>query len=132
MRTLLIAGTAVALLGADAASAGDRVVQRGPGMSHGSWGGARPNPRPMPQMNRPSPMPQIGHPRPMPQIGHARGARWGSKVNGRWWGGANAPGGWSAYRRPVRGWALPVYWITPTLLRLRLVGLRPGAAAIWL
>ena len=42
----------------------------------------------------------------MPQVGHQmRASRWGSKVGGRWWGGANAPGGWSAYRRPVRGWS---------------------------
>lgn len=40
-------------------------------------------------------------------------ARWGSRVDGRWWGGANAPGGWGAYRRPVRGYALPTYWIAP-------------------
>jgi len=39
--------------------------------------------------------------------------RWGSKVGGRWWGGANAPGGWSAYRRPYRGYALPRYWVAP-------------------
>ncbi|WP_230481548.1 RcnB family protein [Sphingomonas sp. Leaf21] len=40
----------------------------------------------------------------------ARGARWGSRIEGRWWGGANAPGGWAAYRRPVRGTMLPTYW----------------------
>lgn len=39
--------------------------------------------------------------------------RWGSKVDGRWWGGANAPGGWDAYRRPYRGYALPAYWTAP-------------------
>ncbi|MET4896397.1 RcnB family protein [Sphingomonadaceae bacterium jetA1] len=45
-------------------------------------------------------------------VGDARAAsqRWGSRVDGRWWGGANAPGGWTAYRRPVRGTALPGYW----------------------
>ncbi|GAA3248621.1 hypothetical protein GCM10020258_02010 [Sphingomonas yabuuchiae] len=40
----------------------------------------------------------------------ARGNRWGSRVGGRWWGGANAPGGWPAYRRPVRGMTVPSYW----------------------
>jgi Ni/Co efflux regulator RcnB len=40
----------------------------------------------------------------------ARAARWGSRVGGRWWGGANAPGGWQAYRRPVRGMVVPTYW----------------------
>ena len=100
MRTLLIAGTALtALLGADAAAAGQRVVQRGPGVTH--MGG------------RPAPMhvaPRAGQ---FPVVQHHRAPRWGSKVGGRWWGGVNAPGGWNAYRRPVRGWALPVYWNTP-------------------
>lgn len=40
----------------------------------------------------------------------SRGNRWGSRVGGRWWGGANAPGGWPAYRRPVRGMTVPSYW----------------------
>jgi len=39
---------------------------------------------------------------------------WGGRVGGRWIGGARAPGGWSAYRRPVRGWALPGYWLAPS------------------
>ncbi len=42
-----------------------------------------------------------------------RGQRWGSRVGGRWWGGANAPGGWRAYRRPVRGMVMPSYWNDP-------------------
>jgi Ni/Co efflux regulator RcnB len=48
-----------------------------------------------------------------PPMVHAGQSRWGSKIGGRWWGGANAPGGWSAYRRPFRGYALPTYWIAP-------------------
>ncbi|MDZ7282564.1 RcnB family protein [Sphingomonas sanguinis] len=40
----------------------------------------------------------------------ARANRWGSRVGGRWWGGANAPGGWRAYRRPMRGMTVPSYW----------------------
>lgn len=48
-----------------------------------------------------------------PPMVHAGQQRWGSKVGGRWWGGANAPGGWSAYRRPYRGYALPSYWVAP-------------------
>ena len=57
-----------------------------------------------------------------PAAGHGPGAspsvtmgkaRWGSNVNGRWWGGVNAPGGWTAYRRPARGYVLPSYWISP-------------------
>lgn len=39
--------------------------------------------------------------------------RWGGRVGGRWWAGGQAPGGWSAYRRPVRGTALPPYWVSP-------------------
>lgn len=42
-----------------------------------------------------------------------RHERWGDHVAGRWSGGARAPGGWSAYRRPVRGWTLPSYWVAP-------------------
>ena len=45
--------------------------------------------------------------------GPVRRDRWGSRVDGRWWGGANAPGGWPAYRRPVRGTVLPGYWNSP-------------------
>ncbi|WP_422057104.1 RcnB family protein [Sphingomonas sp.] len=40
-----------------------------------------------------------------------RGGRWGPMVGGRWHAGSRAPGGWSAYRRPVRGWTLPSYWV---------------------
>ena len=108
MRSLFIAGTALAsLIGADAAVAGERMVTRGPGVHRGTWNAPRPMPHPQ---VRPMPHPGV---RPMPQVGRHHRARWGSKVGGRWWGGANAPGGWSAYRRPVRGWALPVYWNTP-------------------
>ena len=48
-----------------------------------------------------------------PPVGDARHDRWGSRVGGRWWGGANAPGGWPAYRRPVRGMVVPAYWNSP-------------------
>lgn len=41
----------------------------------------------------------------------ARPGRWGQRVDGRWYAGWRAPGGWGAYRRPVRGWTLPSYWI---------------------
>lgn len=44
----------------------------------------------------------------------ARQSRWGGSVGGRWYGGSNAPGGWKAYRHPVRGWSLPRYWIAPS------------------
>lgn len=42
------------------------------------------------------------------------GPRWGGKVRGRWVGGNYAPGGWAAYRPPVRGWMLPRYWVAPS------------------
>lgn len=42
---------------------------------------------------------------------HRPGWRWGDKIRGRWHAGWKAPGGWGAYRRPVRGWVLPSYWI---------------------
>lgn len=41
-------------------------------------------------------------------------SRWGGRIDGRWHGGVQAPGGWAAYRRPYRGWALPSYWFAPT------------------
>ncbi|AEG48905.1 hypothetical protein Sphch_1216 [Sphingobium chlorophenolicum L-1] len=40
--------------------------------------------------------------------------RWGPRYNGRWYAGWYAPGGWAAYRRPVVGYVLPRYWISPT------------------
>lgn len=42
------------------------------------------------------------------------GPRWGGNVRGRWYGGHYAPGGWAAYRTPVRGWMLPRYWVAPS------------------
>ncbi len=68
------------------------------------------------------PAPQ-GSPRPMagqgqiqrgPAVGQPQAGRWGSKVGGRWHGGTTAPGGWNAYRRPVRGYVLPRYWVAPS------------------
>ncbi|MGK2909209.1 MAG: RcnB family protein [Sphingobium sp.] len=40
--------------------------------------------------------------------------RWGQRIQGRWHGGVRAPGGYVAYRRPVRGFTLPRYWIQPS------------------
>lgn len=40
--------------------------------------------------------------------------RWGPRHNGRWFAGWRAPGGWAGYRRPVRGFILPRYWISPS------------------
>lgn len=108
MRTLLIAGVALGLA-ADGAAAQQRVVVHGPGASYGVPGDASaPVPPPAPAY-----APQV---RPAPPLHVApppRGPRWGGTVNGRWWGGVNAPGGYAAYRRPVRGYALPPYWQAP-------------------
>ena len=41
---------------------------------------------------------------------------WGGQVGGRWIGGTRAPGGWSSYHRPVRGWGLPGYWLAPSFI----------------
>jgi len=90
--------------------AGPRVDAPGPR----AWSN-RPNPGGM--QNRPN-MGGNHMTRPLPgyrpiQPG-ARQTRWGGSVGGRWYGGSNAPGGWKAYRRPVRGWTLPRYWIAPS------------------
>lgn len=47
---------------------------------------------------------------PRPGSWHRPG-RWGQRIDGRWHAGWKAPGGWGGYRRPVRGWTLPSYWI---------------------
>ncbi|MCP1470865.1 Ni/Co efflux regulator RcnB [Sphingobium sp. OAS761] len=52
---------------------------------------------------------------PRPGMGWQQGGhRWGPRHSGRWYAGWRAPGGWSAYRRPVRGYILPRYWIAPS------------------
>ena len=55
-----------------------------------------------------------GHPVTGPIQSGQRRHRWGGSVGGHWYGGNNAPGGWTAYRRPNRGWTLPRYWIAPS------------------
>ncbi len=50
-----------------------------------------------------------------PRPGGWNGAhRWGPRQNGRWYAGWRAPGGWTAYRRPVVGYVLPRYWVSPS------------------
>ena len=50
-----------------------------------------------------------------PTVQQPRSARsWGEKRDGRWIGGADAPGGWTAYRPAFRGYALPSYWRQPS------------------
>ena len=66
-------------------------------------------------MHRPgTAMPASGVHAPRPG-GHWNGAhRWGQRHNGRWLAGWHAPGGWNGYRRPVYGYVLPRYWVSPT------------------
>lgn len=46
--------------------------------------------------------------------GWTGGHRWGPRQNGRWHAGWRAPGGWAGYRRPIVGYVLPRYWVSPT------------------
>ena len=92
MRTIIALGAALIVAGTAEA--------QGPGAPypapHGNMGM---------QMHQP--------PLPQPPRANVPSRRWGSQVGGRWWGGANAPGGWAAYRRPYRGYRLPGYWVAP-------------------
>lgn len=105
MRTLLIASALAASIVGGSADA-QRIVQPGPGANY-------PVPGRVPMAGPGSSLqgPTVIQHRSVQQ--RRVGQDWGSKVGGRWWGGANAPGGWSAYRRPYRGWALPRYWVAP-------------------
>jgi Ni/Co efflux regulator RcnB/uncharacterized protein YcfJ len=67
-------------------------------------------------------MPRMGHqPVRVNHGGHVNVPRMGHQPvrgnhnigHGRWHGGVRAPGGYSAYRRPHRGFILPSYWINP-------------------
>jgi Ni/Co efflux regulator RcnB len=44
------------------------------------------------------------------------GRHWGERTGGYWIGGMRAPGGYRAYHRPVRGYAVPAYWLAPDFL----------------
>ena len=48
-----------------------------------------------------------------PGVVHSNMHRWGPRQQGRWYAGWRAPGGWNGYQRPVRGFILPRYWISP-------------------
>lgn len=113
MRTMMIASAGLALMAASGADAGQTTTMtagatgggRMGSMTHGGGmmqGGA--------MMNR---VPGSWHGTPGTPTVRMGGSRWGSKVGGHWWGGVNAPGGWNAYRRPARGYALPRYWVNP-------------------
>lgn len=120
MRTLLIAGLGTALATVGAADA-QRMVQRGPDASYPipvRDGGAigRPGMSYQPGLGEQPRLPvyRPGQPRHLSEWpGFADRGSWQNR-DGRWTGGWNAPGGWSGYRRPFVGWALPSYWVQPS------------------
>lgn len=109
--TLIVAGIAAVAIATPAeaqrvwrdgqwvARGSDRAVQR-TGASY-----------PAPRAGTAYPARSVPRTRINPPRGGNPGGRWGGKAGGRWEGGTRAPGGWGAYRRPVRGWTLPRYWI---------------------
>ena len=106
MRLLMIAATAATIAAAPAAAGPRGGIAPRPG----GWNA----PRPGGHWNTPRPGGWNG-PRPIGGnscLGGCR-PRWGGHINNRWWGGMRAPGGWGAYRRPVRGYVLPSYWVSP-------------------
>jgi hypothetical protein len=92
---LLLLGTSLMTAGAAAQAGGAKGWSGGPrpGMTMprpGGWNGVRPG-------------------------GNWNGAhRWGPRQNGRWYAGWRAPGGWGGYQRPVYGYVLPRYWVSPS------------------
>ncbi|WP_375382585.1 RcnB family protein [uncultured Sphingomonas sp.] len=109
MRTVMIATTMLAsagLFGGAAQADQQRMVERGPDMGAPMTGGGAPP--------APNGMRQAG---PATRGAHPKGSRhWGGQYQGHWVGGMRAPGGWSGYRRPYRGFGLPTYWISPTFV----------------
>lgn len=105
---LLGASAAMACVAVPAAAASGAGAAL-PVMSKG-WSG----PRPGGAMPHPGPRPGTHMPRPGGWNGQGNGGhRWGSRYNGRWHAGWRAPGGWNGYQRPVYGYVLPRYWISP-------------------
>ncbi|WP_420144885.1 RcnB family protein [Sphingobium sp.] len=95
----VLAGAAVPAMAAGGAGAALPVMGKG-------WNGPRPGM---------TPRPGVGAPRPGGWNGQWNGGnRWGPRQNGRWYAGWGAPGGWGAYRRPVYGYVLPRYWVSPS------------------
>ncbi|MFZ2997787.1 RcnB family protein [Sphingobium sp.] len=95
MRTsgLLLLGASVALMGITSPALAD--------------GGPRPG------MSGPRPGMTHGMNAPRPGMNWNGGHRWGPRQNGRWFAGWRAPGGWNGYQRPVYGYVLPRYWVSP-------------------
>jgi hypothetical protein len=113
MPTLLLLGASAALAGiaAPAAAAGGAGAAL-PVMGK-SWSG----PRPGASMPHGGPRPGVHGPRPGGQWSggnwNGGGHRWGPRQDGRWFAGSRAPGGWGGYQRPVYGYVLPRYWVSP-------------------
>ncbi|MFW2851415.1 RcnB family protein [Sphingomonas sp. TX0543] len=104
MRTLIAPAAALALFGACGPANAQRVDVAPTGAPGVTWQDAPPVSRTAP------PPPVVAPPVVAPAPG---GARWRDGGGERWSGGARAPGGWAAYRRPVRGRKLPPYWVAP-------------------
>ena len=97
--TLLVLGACVALTGLASSAA----VAGGASATLPIMNGSRPG----------GSMPHAG-PRPGSWNGQWNGGnRWGPRQNGRWFAGWRAPGGWNGYQRPIYGYVLPRYWVSP-------------------
>lgn len=127
MRTVSKAGLgsiAVLVLLVAGEAGAQRATGHGPGAGYpmpGATGGVHAAPPPMAHT---APRMMV---RPGPMAGRPSVSRWGGATGGRWPGGSSAPGGYGAYRRPYRGWALPTYWIAPRfdVVEWRRYGLTP-------
>ncbi len=107
MRTVLIATAALASAGT--ADAGQRMVVHGPDMASSAMSDGATAPLPGPTGYDPRSRPVGMQPGPDDR---PVGRHWGGRDQGRWIGGVRAPGGWSSYRRPYRGYGLPGYWMS--------------------
>jgi Ni/Co efflux regulator RcnB len=115
MKSLLIASVAAAfaLAGAPAVAASDSFLPSAGKSSAAQFGGVYDSAR---RGQHNGSVMKAGH-HVNPVAGHGRGHsgyRWGNRVNGRWSAGYHAPGGFSGYRTPLRGFILPSYWINPS------------------
>lgn len=124
MRMFWLAATTAITLTAAAADA-QRMVAHGPSMRMGGAPRGMPHPGPMPhppkQWQRQSQHQSQSQRTRVVSNSRSRSSvhvnvrnRWGGRIGGRWWGGGRAPGGWGAYRHPVRGFVLPSYWLSPS------------------
>lgn len=96
---LILLGAGIALAAPAMASGPTAALpMMGKGWSGGKPGGPRPG----------------GVHMPRPGMNWNGGHRWGPRQNGRWYAGWRAPGGWNGYQRPVYGYVLPRYWISPS------------------